>query len=159
MDYTQGKIYKIIDETNGDVYIGSTTNSLKKRWNHHHIFKYYNKLKCNCKIILIEDYPCSSKRELEEREQYYIDNTDCINKTDAVMKIDDRIIKTRQRAKKSYHNNKEKRKQQIQSWRDDRRDEVLQYQINLRNYQISFGGDKRYNNNLLMIDPNLFTSE
>jgi hypothetical protein len=29
---------------------------------------------------LVEDYPCESRKELEEREAYYINNYECINK-------------------------------------------------------------------------------
>jgi hypothetical protein len=31
-------------------------------------------------IILIEDYPCNSKKELETRERYYIESITCVNK-------------------------------------------------------------------------------
>ena len=31
-------------------------------------------------IVLIENYPCNSKNELERRERYWIENTDCVNK-------------------------------------------------------------------------------
>ena len=29
---------------------------------------------------LVEAYPCNSRKELEERESYYINNYECINK-------------------------------------------------------------------------------
>jgi hypothetical protein len=32
------------------------------------------------KIILIEDFPCETKDQLRAREQYWIDNTECINR-------------------------------------------------------------------------------
>jgi hypothetical protein len=79
-DYSKGKIYKIVDESNEDVYIGSTIQSLDERFNGHHIFTDYDKNKCDCKISLIEDYPCNSKQELEQREKYFIQTNDCINK-------------------------------------------------------------------------------
>lgn len=34
----------------------------------------------NCKIVWIENYPCNSKKELEAREGYYQQNTDCVNR-------------------------------------------------------------------------------
>jgi len=65
--YENGKIYKVIDENGEIIYIGSTKQTLKKRWGAHH-------LKCNeKKIILIENYPCESRRELEKYEQKFID--------------------------------------------------------------------------------------
>ena len=34
----------------------------------------------NCKIEWVEDYPCSSKRELHKREGEHQKNCDCVNK-------------------------------------------------------------------------------
>jgi hypothetical protein len=34
----------------------------------------------NCKIVWIEDYPCNSKKELDAREGYYQQKTECVNK-------------------------------------------------------------------------------
>ena len=34
----------------------------------------------NCKIELIEAYPCENKEELRKREGYWIKTEDCINK-------------------------------------------------------------------------------
>ena len=83
-NFSQGKIYKIIDNTNGNIYIGSTTKTLEERLRKH-------KSDSNCvsrniiknndfKIELIENYPCENKKQLLERERYYIENNECINK-------------------------------------------------------------------------------
>ena len=40
----------------------------------------------NCKIELIENYPCETIDELHRREGYYIHNTDCVIKLVAVRK-------------------------------------------------------------------------
>jgi hypothetical protein len=93
MDYSNAKIYKIIDNTNGDVYIGSTCLPLAKRLKYHQYkYKYYLNEKyhfvTSFKILenndysieLLEDYPCESKFELHEREQFYIKNNKCVNK-------------------------------------------------------------------------------
>jgi hypothetical protein len=91
--YSKGKIYKIIDNTNGDIYIGSTCDSLKRRLQKHvaHIIEFYNNKKkyyyrsaCiimngDYNIELIKDYSCNNKRELELEELNYIKNTICIN--------------------------------------------------------------------------------
>jgi hypothetical protein len=34
----------------------------------------------NCQIILLENYSCNDKYELEARERHHIENTQCINK-------------------------------------------------------------------------------
>ena len=89
----KSKIYKIIDNTNNDVYIGSTCCSLKQRLsNHKSDYKaYLNGLggntrsfgiikNNNYKIELIEDCNIKTKQELLSRERFYIDNNECLNK-------------------------------------------------------------------------------
>ena len=89
--YENSKIYKIIDNTNNGIYIGSTTNKyLSNRLAQHKHNAYNDKranlaskqiiLNGNYKIILVECYSCKTKDELRAREQYYIDKFDCINK-------------------------------------------------------------------------------
>ena len=89
--YENGKIYKIIDNTNNDIYIGSTTNKYLCNRLAQHKHNAYNDKRANLaskqiilngdyKIILIENYSCKTKDELRAREQYYIDKFDCINK-------------------------------------------------------------------------------
>lgn len=91
--YREGKIYKLIDETNGNIYIGSTTKTIEQR-----LLKHKNSYKCylngkqgyttsfiilenkNYKIELIELFACNNKRELINREGWYIRNLNCINK-------------------------------------------------------------------------------
>lgn len=81
--YKDGKIYKITSKQTDKIYVGSTIQTLNKRFishktrykcgNHHNmasceILKYDDAI-----IELIEDYPCESKTELEKREQHYMD--------------------------------------------------------------------------------------
>lgn len=93
--YQNGKIYKITNTVNNDVYIGSTIRSLKERMIDHKSkykntndnYKYSNAVfkmfeNCgseNCNIELIKDYPCNSKNELEIEEGKIIRNCNCIN--------------------------------------------------------------------------------
>ena len=92
-DYSQGKIYKIVCNKTGLFYIGSTYRSLEQRLKEHiGYYKAYIGKKSNhlissiyvtfnndCKIELIENYPCNNKKELEKRELFYINNTECVN--------------------------------------------------------------------------------
>jgi hypothetical protein len=92
-DYSQGKIYKIVCNKTGLIYIGSTYRSLEQRLKEHisyckaYIDKRSNRLISSIyvifnndyKIELIENYPCQNKRELEKKEYYYISNIDCVN--------------------------------------------------------------------------------
>ena len=81
--YSRGKIYKITSSQTDKIYIGSTIRTLVKRFEcHHNNFRNYGIgirsceiLKYNdASIILIEEYPCNNKKELEIRERYYIEN-------------------------------------------------------------------------------------
>lgn len=83
--YKNGKIYKLVsrDPKIVDIYIGSTCTNLCKRIAFHRetaleaqnrkLYKFINGNWENWRIILIELYPCNSKQELLQREQYYID--------------------------------------------------------------------------------------
>jgi len=72
------KIYKIVDNTNGNVYIGKTTQTLKQRLANH---------KCSAntcisrEIIKNGDYKIELIEETDDktRERYWVENTECIN--------------------------------------------------------------------------------
>lgn len=81
LDYSNGKIYKIVNDTNDKIYIGSTTSTLAKRLSEHKKIKrandkqrpFYKDLfdnigKEHFSILLIEEFPCNSRLELERRE-------------------------------------------------------------------------------------------
>ena len=150
-NYQEGKIYAIIDNTNGNKYIGSTTQKISERLSCHRC--HYRQFKkgtrksgCasfqivennNYEIILIEDYPCNTKRELEKREQYWLDTIDNINITRSYMTKEDRLAMNRVLDKKRTRNHKP-------------------YLKKYRDYRNSWGGDIRSQNNLLLIDINLY---
>jgi hypothetical protein len=94
MDYSNGKIYKIVSDQCELPYIGSTTKSIEYRFRKHRdkyncwlngksnfntsfeILKYGD-----ARVELIEDYPCNYKEELEKREGLYIQvGINCVNK-------------------------------------------------------------------------------
>ena len=90
--YINGKIYALISESTGLTYYGSTIQRLSQRkgehvrdYKNHLLHNYY---KCSsfevlkhqdAKIVLIEQFPCNSKLELEQREGHYQNNNPCIN--------------------------------------------------------------------------------
>jgi hypothetical protein len=90
--YNNGKIYKLICE-DGHYYIGSTIQKLNLRFNHHKgsskkstskVYTYINNIGWDkVKIELIEDYPCNTKSELNERVSVLIEesknNIYCLN--------------------------------------------------------------------------------
>jgi hypothetical protein len=90
--YINGKIYALVSESGGLTYYGSTIQRLSQRKGEH-VRDYKNYLyndgwKCSsfdvlkhgdAKIILIEEFPCESRLELEQREGYWQKNNPCTN--------------------------------------------------------------------------------
>jgi len=90
--YLNGKIYALVSESAGLIYYGSTIQRLSQRKGEH-IRDYKNHLnrngwKCSsfdvlkqedAKIILIEEFPCETRLELEQREGYWQLNNNCTN--------------------------------------------------------------------------------
>ena len=128
--YQRGKIYRIVCNTTGLQYFGSTCEkSLCRRLSKHKAsYNRYLKGKCrfvtsfeifknnNYEIILIENYPCNFKDELHQRERFYIENNECVNKfipcrtTEEYCEVNkDKIIER----KKKY---REKNKDKISEW-------------------------------------------
>ena len=91
--YQKGKIYKVVCNKTGLVYIGSTYDTLTQRLCSHRsdyrkwLLDKTKQTSSSVKvlenedydIILIENYPCSNKEELHSRERYYIENMECVN--------------------------------------------------------------------------------
>ena len=84
-DFSKGKIYKITNDYNDDVYVGSTCNTLVRRFiahkddykrdknKHRPLYKLMNEIGFDrFRIELLEDYPCDDKYQLRQREGYYI---------------------------------------------------------------------------------------
>tara|TARA_R100001015_G_C4631858_1_gene194743 strand:+ start:1757 stop:2500 length:744 start_codon:yes stop_codon:yes gene_type:complete len=92
--FHNSKIYKLTDNTNNQVYIGSTIQTLQQRLQGHKSGAKTSKEGCGCasksiidngdyKIELLEEFSCENKRELLIKEQEYIDKYDCINKVNS----------------------------------------------------------------------------
>ena len=98
--YNNGKIYKIVCNITGAVYIGSTTKDTVSQRLSQHVVMYKHWLKLDkkptnyssfeiikngdYKIYLIELFPCNTKDELTSREgeviRKYKDDMICVNK-------------------------------------------------------------------------------
>jgi len=86
--YANGKIYKLVNEELGLTYYGSTTQTLEKRlMQHEYVYnnskKYTSRQlfeKGKVEIILVEEISCNNRNELLQRERFYIENNDCVNK-------------------------------------------------------------------------------
>ena len=84
MNYKNGKVYMIYNDTMPETYIGSTTVPLKRRFQKHKnasstfcdrkIYKKFNSSNWNeCHIVLLENVKFYDKNELIKRERYFID--------------------------------------------------------------------------------------
>jgi len=122
-NYQNGKIYKIHSFQTDNIYIGSTTQPLCKRFVDHK-FKFKQGIKGpmskkiliydDAMITLIENYPCNDRNELEKRERFQIENNNCVNK----------CIPTRT-SKEYRDSNKDKLKQ----YQIDNKDKLKQYRL------------------------------
>lgn len=123
--YQEGKIYKIVCNITGEIYIGSTTRTLEDRLKGHktdkdcvsrHIIE-----RGNYQINLIKDYPCNNLWELEEEEAKYIRNNKCINH------------KIPHRTKKQWNEeNKEHRKKYGKKYRENNKEFIKELSIKYR---------------------------
>ena len=96
-----GFIYKIIDNTNGNEYYGSTAQSVNQRMTgHRSTLKASSKRRCASYEILkngdwryetVEKFTYNDKFELRNREQYYIENNECVNKKRASNTYQDKV--------------------------------------------------------------------
>jgi hypothetical protein len=83
-DYTKGKIYKLANNDDSEIYIGSTCGTLRRRKAGHRsdakryptqrVYHHLNAIGWNnVRIILLQSISCSNKDELRAAEQHYID--------------------------------------------------------------------------------------
>jgi len=123
--FRDGKIYKIVCHESDEIYIGSTKTSLNLRLSQH---KYDAKhrtdmasskilLRNHCSIELIEDFPCESSRQLSEREQYWIDRSECVNIQSAYTSDESRKAYNKKWAQ-DHKDQRNLHKRQVRKWGD-----------------------------------------
>jgi len=128
VNYGNGKIYKIESHLGDKIFIGSTTkehlcqrmdtqrhnydawkNGTQELTTVYLIFEEYGVK--NCKIILLEAFPCKTKDELESKKEFYIKSMDCVNKVIPQRTTkeyrEDNKEKLSEQHKLYYQNNKE----------------------------------------------------
>ena len=152
-DYSKCQIYKIVckDLAISDCYIGNTCSWIQRKSDHKRSSnnetrrEYYQyKYKFirehggwdNWSMVLIEDYPCETRIQAEQRERYWIEtinatlNINIPSRPEQEMKAEyyknnKEYIKERQTqyAKK----NKERIKEYKQKWCEDNRDKISEH--------------------------------
>ena len=122
--YENGKIYQIVCNITGEVYIGSTRQDLEYRLN-----KHINDGNCSSKQIIergdytssiIEDYPCRNENELLWRERFYYDTMECINMVRPIITEEERVLNH----KEWYVNNKEHHSVVCKQYREDNKEKT-----------------------------------
>jgi hypothetical protein len=145
MDYSTTKIYKIESHLGDKIYIGSTTIKYLsqrmqqhichyKRWKSENLVQKITSFELfdeygidNCKIALIEEYPCTSKDAKNAREGHFIKTIPCVNKRiegrkkGEYYKDNKQIICQKQLIYRGEH------KEQIKKYYEDHKEELLSY--------------------------------
>jgi hypothetical protein len=142
-DYKQGKIYKIVCNVTGSVYIGSTIQSLSMRLaGHRKDYKSFKEGKStyvtsyqiieqgNYDIVLIENCPCESKDELHRRERHFIESLKCVNKqlptrTKKEYRLDNKDA-IKENSNRYRQNNKDAIKERTHQYQLDNRDMLIE---------------------------------
>jgi len=125
-DYSKGKIYKILNTIDDEIYVGSTVNDLSVR-----MIKHRSNSKAGCTplilrhmreigaqhfyIELIENYPCNSVQELKAKEGEWIRKLGTLNKQ----------VAGRTKAE-WYEDNQEHCRKQWKEYRDEHKEEIAE---------------------------------
>ena len=145
--YEHGKIYKLIDNTTGMFYIGSTALSrldhrLRKHIERSKHDKYKNtklykqftfdKLKSGeIKIIQLAEINVKNKRELEKLENEYIEkeinNVLCLNTHKSFLSYEDKVIRNFKYQEKYREENKDILREKHKEYRKQNHEHYLQY--------------------------------
>lgn len=144
------KIYKIYNpnEPETPIYVGSTTSSLCERFSKHK-YDFINNKTSTMSHILFQEYADDLKIELLEecsiderhiREQFYINNTNCINLRNAPSGLSgeeyrkryyaENYEKIRNNQKIHYEQNKDAINSRNIKYQLEHRDDILQYKHN-----------------------------
>ena len=124
-DYSRGKIYRLVCNETGEQYIGSTIRTLAERLSNHTREAKNEKMACKSKqiilrgdysIVLVEEYPCENRNQLERRERHYIETMECINYN----------IPTRTH-QEWVEVNKEKIAEQHRLYQQEKKEEIIEY--------------------------------
>ena len=130
-DYHKGKIYKILNTIDNEIYVGSTCELLSQRMARHRsqvlikphlkLYKHMNQLGVeHFYIELIEDCPCDRNEELVKREGEIIRSIGTLNKNGTINIKENSTGYHMQ----YYHDNIEKRKEQKHIWYERNKEHV-----------------------------------
>jgi len=144
VDYSKGKIYKITNDFNNEVYVGSTCDTLIKRFSHHKkdskkekhqnksFYKLMNEIGYNrFRIQLICEYPCEDIYQLRQKEGEYIRQMGTLNKIIAgrtpLEYRQDHKEKINQQIKEYVEKNRKTINEKKKVYRKEHKEEIKEY--------------------------------
>lgn len=153
-DYSKTKMYEVVP-INGEPderYIGHTTKKyLCQRWaTHKGQYNYWKKTGVgycysfilfekygidNCRISLIENYPCNSHDEASAREGNFIRTMECCNKRIEGRTYQEWFIDNKDKVKEYKKEYRQENKQKIKEYRQKNKEKLNQYQREYRQQQ------------------------
>jgi len=172
-DYSKSCIYKLLhkeDFNNVNCYVGSTTNFIQRKKSHKKTCNNENYRDYNLKLyqyirqnggwnnwtmIQIEPFICNSKKELETRERYWIEQLksklNCTIPTRTMKEwYNDNKDKLLEKQKQYNIDNKDKNTEYAKQYHIDNRDEILvkkkQYRIDYRDKRLEKDRQYYYDN-------------
>ena len=142
VNYSNGRIYKLVNDVDDKIYVGSTTSRLSIRKCHHkkdakrrpntRVYQHLNQIGWDrVDIILIEKYECKCKEQLHSRERYWIEtlkaelNSNIPTRTNKEWR-DDNKEQIAQKYKEYYENNKEQLAQYQKEYREEHKEQIAQ---------------------------------
>ena len=146
-NFRDGKIYFIGNYVDNDIYIGSTTQTLTKRFQNHkdcinHTEKIERKLYAKMRevgkehfyIEEIEKFPCSTTEELRKRERHYIiERQPILNKAiptrtkEELTQTQEYKDKKKEQDRNWYLNNKAYSNQKSKEYRENNKEEIKEW--------------------------------
>jgi hypothetical protein len=140
-NYQKTKIYKIESHLGDKIYVGSTAKEyLSQRFQQHkNDYKKWKETKLkkitsfdifeeygveNCNIVLIEEYPCTSKDSKNAREGHYIKTLNCVNKRIEGRTREQYIIDNKESIQQYYQKNKERIQEYSKEYRENNKEQI-----------------------------------
>jgi len=134
-DYSKAVIYKLVcnDLNIKDIYVGSTCNFINRKYTHKSMCnnekgQNYNLAVYQCirfnggwdnfSMVMIEQFSCKNKRELETRERFWIEK---------LQSTLNRLIPTRN-WKEYREDNKEQYREQTKKYRENNKEKIKEYE-------------------------------
>jgi hypothetical protein len=135
-----GIIYKIVCCITGEVYFGSTTKSLNIRIANHkacckkwkdgergYITSFSIIERGNFSYSLMETVEYEDKKYLQERERWFIENNECINKYIPLRSVGEYRNSHKEQSQEYRDKHKEERKEKDKLYRELNKDKINEY--------------------------------